>query len=72
MFCYDISQLEKVPMGIQVESREKTQVRENWSQQFEHNQVLKGREWNHLGVRNCPCLHATPVENAPCQPLVIR
>ena len=56
-----------------MKSREKSwQVRENWSQQFEHKQVPKcgtepgGRKFS------VPCWHATPVANASWKPLVIR
>ena len=53
----------EVPRDIQGKSREKTrQVRENWSQQFEHMWVSNGRE---QGVRKGE--HALPAYHTRCK-----
>ena len=41
MYTSKPSKIEKVPRNIQGETQEKTQVRENWSQELEHKQVPK-------------------------------
>ena len=70
---------EKVARGIQglksrtyIESSEK-----NWSQRLEHHMYIcrKCRKggWNQVSGRtHVPCWHATPFENVPLTPFVIR
>ena len=56
---------------LKVKIRETTrQVRENWSQQLEHQQIPKRGRWNQVsGKVSFPCWHATPVASAPWKPL---